>query len=65
MTKEEYIKNNSFVIEYNGSEWSEPKYSCPKCGENMRKNMRKVLASLPPKYEYQCDKCGHVDYLQF
>jgi len=65
MTKEEYIKNNSCVIDYNGSEWSEPKYNCPNCGGNMRKNMRIVLPSFPPKYEYQCDKCSHVDYLQF
>ena len=42
--------------------WSEPKYQCPKCGGGMRKNMMVVLTSYPAQYEYQCDKCGYVDY---
>lgn len=42
--------------------WSEPKYQCPKCGGGMRRNEMVVLTSYPAQYEYQCDKCGHVDY---
>lgn len=45
------------------AQWSEPKYQCPKCSSGvMRKNMMVVLTSYPAQYEYQCDKCGHVDY---
>ena len=44
------------------AQWSEPKYQCPKCGGGMRKNMMVVLTTYPVKYEYQCDKCGHIDY---
>lgn len=47
---------------YFQEQWSEPKYRCPKCGGGMRKDLTKVLTSLPPKYEYECDKCGHVEY---
>lgn len=65
MTKEEYIKQNQ--IEYQFYEqYSEPKYDCSKCGDgHMRKNLMMVLASYPPKYQYECDTCGHVDYLDF
>lgn len=41
---------------------SEPKYRCPKCGGGMRRNEMVVLTSYPAQYEYQCDKCGHVEY---
>ena len=44
------------------AQWSEPKYQCPKCGGGMRRNNMVVLTTYPAKYEYQCDKCGHVDY---
>ena len=42
--------------------WSEPKYQCPKCGGGMCRDEMTVLASYPPQREYQCNKCGHVDY---
>lgn len=66
MTKKEYINQNS-VLFFNNypKEWSEPKYQCEKCGGNMRKNLMMVLDSYPPKYQYECDTCGHVDYLNF
>lgn len=44
------------------AQWSEPKYQCPKCGGGMCKNLMVVLTSYPAQYEYQCDKCGHIDY---
>ena len=44
------------------SQWSEPKYQCPKCGGEMCRNEMVVLTSYPPQYEYQCDKCGYVEY---
>ena len=61
-TAEEYSKMaQELVFKYN-SQWSEPKYQCPKCGGGMRRNEMVVLTSCPPKYEYKCNKCGHVDY---
>lgn len=45
-------------------EWSEPKFKCPECNEGgMRKNNMVVLTTYPAKYEYRCDKCGHIEYL--
>ena len=44
------------------SQWSEPKYQCPKCGGGMCRNEMVVLTSSPAQYEYQCNKCGYVDY---
>ena len=44
------------------SQWSEPKYQCPKCGGGMCKNEMVVLTSYPAQYEYQCDKCGYIEY---
>ena len=44
------------------SQWSEPKYQCPKCGGGMCRNEMVVLTSNPAQYEYQCDKCGYVEY---
>lgn len=66
MTKEEYITQNQ-TEQYSFTEqYSEPKYDCPECGSgHMRKNLTMVLPSYPPKYQYECDVCGHVDYLDF
>lgn len=44
------------------AQWSEPKYQCPKCGGGMCRNEMVVLTSYPAKYEYQCNKCGNIDY---
>lgn len=44
------------------SQWSEPKYQCPKCGGGMCRNEMITLTSYPAQYEYQCDKCGHIEY---
>ena len=61
-TREEYIKNDgSFYID--GYKYSEPKYICPKCGGNVRKNLSIVLTTYPPKYEYMCDSCGYSENL--
>lgn len=64
MTKDEYEKSikNIYGIEF-GKQYSEPKYECEKCGGGMCKDLTKVLATYPAKYEYVCNKCGHVDYL--
>lgn len=65
-TAEEY--QASLIHRYNASQpkkWSEPKYICPNCKEgSMRRNELEVLASFPPKREYQCDRCGYIDYLE-
>lgn len=65
MTREEYIKANRkkcFTI----WQYSEPKYECPRCQHGkMRKNLSMVLCSSPPMYQYECDSCGYVDFLDF
>lgn len=60
-TADEYRKSIG-CPHYYQREWSEPKYICPKCGGGMCKNKTMVLASNPPQYKYQCNKCGHVEY---
>lgn len=65
-TEEEYITQNQAEQCFFTEQYSEPKYDCPECGSgHMRKNLMMVLASYPPKYQYECDTCGHVDYLDF
>ena len=44
------------------SEWSEPKYLCPNCSGNMRKNQVIRMLTHPKVYMYQCDKCGRKDF---
>ena len=61
-TAKEYSEAAEKVAFQFTAQWSEPKYQCPKCDGGMRKNMMVVLTSYPAKYEYQCDKCGHIDY---
>lgn len=58
---DEYRKSIG-VPYYYQSEWSEPKYVCPKCGGGMCRHETVVLTSNPPQYEYQCNQCGHVEY---
>lgn len=52
---------NAIAAQYT-ARWSAPKYQCPKCGGGMCKNEMVVFTSHPEKYEYQCDKCGHIEY---
>lgn len=41
---------------------SEPKYRCPSCIEGgMCRNETIVLCSYPPQFQYECNKCGHID----
>ena len=65
LSKDEFVSRNSTVYNVFDSEWSEPKYKCEKCGGNVRKNLKIILPTMPPKYEYVCDNCGNVDYLSF
>lgn len=60
-TADEYRKSIG-VPYYYQRKWSEPKYICPECGGGMCRNEGIVLASNPPKYEYKCNKCGHIEY---
>lgn len=49
--------------ELQSRKWSEPKYRCPACNEGgMRRDETVVLASNPPSYRYECDKCHHITY---
>lgn len=61
--RDEYMeKLNPF--KYTLADWSEPKYICPECGGNMRRNEVCVFASNPPMRMYQCDKCTFVEFLR-
>lgn len=60
-TADEYRKSIGVPYTYQ-REWSEPKYICPKCGGGMCRNEMVVLTSYPAQYEYQCNKCGYVEY---
>ena len=59
---EEYKESMNSMFKYAFTEWSEPKYQCSECGGGMCRNEMVVCTSYPPKYEYRCNKCGHVDY---
>lgn len=65
-TKEEYeesitnIITEESIISY--TQYSEPKYQCPKCGGGMCRDNSKVITSYPSQYEYKCNKCGHIEY---
>lgn len=66
-SKQKYIHDNLMYINSitNIGEYSEPKYKCPCCGGNMRKRLDIILTSLPPKFQYECDTCDNVEYLNF
>lgn len=40
---------------------SKPLYKCPKCGGDVRRNDKIVLASYPPKRRYECDDCEYYE----
>ena len=50
------------VFQFAGRMWSEPKYQCPRCGGGMRRHEMVTPTSYPAQYEYQCDKCGLIEY---
>lgn len=61
-TAKEYSEaTNKLAFQFTG-QWSKPKYQCPKCGGGMRRNEMITLTSYPAQYEYQCDKCGYIEY---
>ena len=61
-TAKEYSEAaNKMAFQFTG-QWSEPKYQCPECGSGMCKNLMITLTSYLAQYEYQCDKCGHIEY---
>lgn len=55
----EAVDKNAFQFT---AQWSKPLYQCPKCGGGMCKNLMVVLTTYPAQYEYQCDKCGYMEY---
>lgn len=69
LTFDDYVKSheiNISAIDELIKQWSEPKCKCPCCGIGaLRKNISKVLTTYPVKYEYQCDRCAHIEYLDF
>lgn len=68
MTKEEYIAKNeeSNILFEQYEQYSEPKFDCPVCKTGgMCKDNTIILPSFPPKYQYICNSCRHVEYLTF
>lgn len=61
-TADEYRESIGVPYYYYQREWSEQKYVCPKCGGGMCRHETIVYTSNPPKYEYQYNKCGYVEY---
>lgn len=59
--KEEYLESSKKTyIDF--SEWSEPKYKCPKCENGgMRKNLTMILTTHPCQYQYKCNECGYTE----
>ena len=69
-TAEEYLEYLKQLgqMSYDGGiliKWSEPKYQCPECGGGMCKNLTTILTSLPPQYQYKCNKCGRIETQYF
>lgn len=62
LTAKEYREAAQKAAFQFSAQWSEPKYQCPECGGGMCKNLMVTLTTYPAQYEYQCDKCGHIDY---
>ena len=61
-SKEDYLESNKRTYT-DFSEWSEPKYKCPKCENGgMRKNLTVILTSLPCQYVYKCNECGYTEH---
>lgn len=57
---QDYQKN---YFDWSIRKWSEPKYICPKCKEGgMCRDETMILTSIPPKHQYECNKCHHVEY---
>ena len=58
--KEEYAQSLGDV--YKEDRWSKPIYLCPKCkvGGMCRDNSF-MYCSLPPQYDYRCNKCGYKE----
>lgn len=63
-TKQEYMQRSPQAsVMYN--KYSEPKYKCEHYEGSMRKRLDIILTSLPPKFQYECDTCNNVEYLDF
>ena len=59
---DDYFRKKMDNWSYSGgimSNYSEPCFKCPKCGGNVRRNLTMTLASYPPQYRYDCDKCEY------
>lgn len=54
-TKKEYERSIP-IPSYEIRQWSEPKYQCSECGGGMCKNLMVTLTSIPPMYEYRCNR---------
>lgn len=43
------------------SHYTKTNIMCPRCGEAIYRDDRVVLTTYPPKYRYECHKCGWFD----
>lgn len=66
ISMEEYIEQHEDIQQFVFSTLSKPKFECPKCKVGgMCKRLDIVLTSYPAQYQYECNKCGHVEYLPY
>lgn len=62
MEWEEYKNQEKDKFEVFGSnDWIKTEITCPKCGSPVYKNVGRVLASYPPRYQYKCISCDWLD----
>lgn len=40
------------------TDYEQTDIECPKCNEHLRRYTGMVIATYPPKYRYDCPKCG-------
>lgn len=55
----EFIKNEITKHNIFQSEYSEPVFECPICGNGVRRYENKVYCTNPPKHDYVCLNCGY------
>ena len=61
------MKWSEFKIQQNSSstpiqKYEETEIECPVCGHNLHRRTDVIFTTNPPKYQYECLRCGWVDY---
>lgn len=59
ITWEDFKKNTQYDIP---DRYQPTEISCPKCGNQLCKDISQVLTTYPPKFMYKCFACNWVGY---